>query len=197
MAVGCKNDSIVNTDVIKSYRDSTNSISYRDGQITNLLLNGNPWEHPVCWKTEVIGDVQKPVTFCNIFYGSLQIRSYECYVDNNKTYFLPREIILIDGINLSPGSYLITKERDCGNLSSDLVLLGEDGDAGVGYYNRINSKFIQNTVTIDSYNKATGDVIGTFDITFVKKFKTLGYFNNYTDTVHFNNGTFKTKWLLK
>ncbi len=76
--------------------------------------------------------------------------------------------------------------------SAIITLAAEDGDVVAGIYNPLAGA--DNTVTINSYDVNSGDVSGTFDITFVKRELSAYLFPYYTDTIRFSGGTFKTKW---
>lgn len=196
LLIGCKQDNSLDPNAKITTYDSAH-LFRNNGTINGVLINGQAWTHPKDWKTDLVGIVSKPVTGCNSFFAGIELNSYE--QDNIDTiYYYQREHLLITGIPLlKKATYLITQEYGCGNLYASLFLLGEDGDAIVGYYKRLDAKGVSNTITIDSFDTISGDVSGSFDITFVKDRLNKAYYPNYPDTVRFNGGTFKTKWLLK
>lgn len=162
------------------------------GDITGLLLNGQPWTIPSDWHTQTFGLVHLPDTSCNILFGSVRVKSFT----NNKE---DRESIGIGSIPMKEGKFIFPAAADitlptCSPVIITAIFLHEaDGDAIAGIYTRLPN--VESSVTISSYDTISGDVRGTFDITFFKHYKTPGYYDNYPDTVRFNGGTFHTKWI--
>lgn len=153
-------------------------------------MNGKPWLEPASWSQYAFGGIYYSDTCRFTPVGGIAIISF------TEDPFI-RESFGVSFIPLKVGRYLIKgKVTPCDTLLfAALELYAADGDAGAGLYKRLES--VESSITIDSYDKITGNVSGSFDITFVKDYKSAGYFDNYTDTVRFNGGTFKTKWLPK
>ena len=162
------------------------------GDITGLLFNGQPWTLPLNWHTQTFGLVHLPDTSCNKLFGSIHVESFTGSKEN-------RESIGISSIPVKRGKFIFPTEADitlptCSPVLIAAIFLFEaDGDAIAGIYTRLPN--VESSVTISSYDTISGDVRGTFDITFLKHYKTPGYYNNYPDTVRFNGGQFHTKWI--
>ena len=160
------------------------------GTVSGVIFNGKPWPAQSDWKTTSGGLIIPRSAQCTGGYGTIDINS------GTKENF-NREGLGIYYLPLSTGKIILTDtavfpvcETQPG---AHLFLAASDGDVLVGVYKTLLS--VENSVTITSYNTSTGDVEGTFDITFVKDFLSPGYYTNYPDTVRFSGGTFKTKWL--
>ncbi len=162
------------------------------GDITGLLFNGQPWTIPSYWYTQTFGSVDLPDMSCNMISGSIHVNSFTNRKEN-------RESIGIASIPMKIGKFIFPAEADIALPSCSPVLIASiflheaDGDAIAGIYTRLPN--VESSVTISSYDTISGDVRGTFDITFFKHYKTPGYYNNYPDTVRFSGGQFHTKWI--
>ena len=159
------------------------------GTITGLLLNNKPWPRQSDWIYEADGYIGAPHLSCTNSLGAVDIHSY------TKDKFL-RENIALFGLPLQTGKVVFTGKEDdeCHYVPDAIIFLAaEEGDALVGTYAPLHS--VENSVTITSYNSSSGDVSGTFDITFIKRDLSPGYYSNYTDTVRFSGGQFKTRWI--
>ena len=159
------------------------------GNISGLLLNNNPLQSQSDWTYEAKGYVGAPHLSCITNLGAVDIQSF------TKDKFL-RENIALFGLPLQTGKVVFTGKEDdeCHYVPDAIIFLAaEEGDALVGTYAPLHS--VENSVTITSYNSSSGDVSGTFDITFIKRDLSPYYYSNYTDTVRFSGGQFKTRWI--
>jgi hypothetical protein len=158
------------------------------GTINGLLINNNSWPVPKNWKSTADGAISPSGPGCQGGLGLLSIRSL------TSENFI-RESIAMSGLPLKTGKFVVTSDTSKCFTSpgASLFLSASDGDVLVGDYMPLSSA--ENSITIQSYNAASGDVSGSFDITFVKIDLASGYYTNYTDTVRFKGGQFHTKWI--
>ncbi len=161
---------------------------YIYGEVSGIKLNGIAWPDHLDWKTRVSGQKTIPTSNCNVSLGLIRIETL-----TNENYL--REQFGIGQIPLKVGKYLLTDNdirKDCDTLPGAGLTLSE-GDAGVGDYLRLQS--VESSITVTSYDSISGDVRGTFDVTFIKMNKASEFYKNYTDTVRFNGGQFHTRWI--
>lgn len=166
------------------------------GSISGILANGEPFNPPSGWvfyATGRIDTINKPCLKKK--FGIIQFLAYDQYS--------VEEDLGISNIPLQIGTFKIEESRyptsSSGNcdttiLYSSMVLYAGGRDAILGDYSLLKSA--KSSITISSYDMVSGDVVGTFDVTLVKDFKFAAY-PNFSDTMRFSGGTFKTKWLLK
>ncbi len=162
------------------------------GEVTGVTLNGSSWPSQKDWNIKIAGRKFDTTANCNFRAGSVLIATYQ----GNDLW---RETIGIGAIPLKVGKFIFTNNDPINNLpgtcllGATLFLSTADGDADVGDY--VSTTGIESSVTISSYDTITSEVRGSFDITFVKKYRSSDYYTNYTDTVRFNNGQFHTRWI--
>ncbi len=171
-------------------KDSTNyALNGYPGEITGLMFNDTAWVLPKGWYAQALGFVHYADPTCNINYGVIRIKSF-----TQDSY--ERELIGMAGIPFKTGKFIMTgiDTVACTTVpNASLALEAADGDAIAGLYDRLRS--VESSITVASYDSISGDVKGTFDITFVKNTKNPDYYKNYSDTVRFNGGQFHTKWI--
>ena len=160
------------------------------GTVSGVVFNGKPWPAQSDWIISSPGLIGPASAQCKGGLGYISI-----YSKTKENY--DREDLGISGLPLRTGKIILTDTTLFNRCPSEpgalLYLSASEGDVLIGKYNLLLS--VENSVTITYYNTSTGDVEGTFDISLVKDFLSPGYYTNYTDTVRFSGGTFKTKWL--
>ncbi len=164
-------------------------LKYFWGDVSGIKINGINWPSHSDWTTKIVGEKLTPTPDCNFTLAFIRIETYTS--DDFK-----RESLGIGGLPLKTGKYILKNSSSfrCDSLPATVLNLSTaDGDAGVGNY--IPLKGADNSVTITSYDAATNEVRGTFDITFVKNYLGAFYDTNYTDTIRFNGGQFHTRWI--
>lgn len=163
------------------------------GTIIGLHLNNNNWPIPQNWKSVAFGGISPSTVNCKGGLGFITIQS-------STPENFGRELISMFGLPLKTGKVIVTEfivtdttSKCIMSPGANIYLDAEDGDILVGTYTPLPSA--ENSVTIISYNANSGDVSGTFDITFVKKDLVSFVYPYYTDTIRFNGGQFHTKWI--
>ena len=162
-----------------------------NGTVKGLLFNNKSWPVPADWTAVSTGGIVPISKNCFAEVGYISVISLTS--DGSI-----REGIGMSGLPLKTGKFnmidaIVDTITACPTKPDVVIYLyAADGDVAAGIYYPL--AVADNSITINSYDTNSGDVSGTFDITFVKKELTAYLFPYYTDTVRFSGGMFKAKW---